>query len=254
MKHHTWRRGLFYTILLLFTFSIVLNIFLYSQVRQYSIWLHIVELDPLGLSYFDDSPIEKPAEGSTTVVFYGDSRAAQWPSPALDGFWFVNRGIGSQTTAQVTSRFAEHIAPLQPGVVVLQVGINDLKTVTLFPERKMEIISNCKENIRRIIDASLRSDSMVVVSTIFPIGKAPRDHTQVWSSDIDEAIVDVNRYIRSLATDQVLVFDAARLLSDKNGKLKQEYSSDGLHLNEAGYAILNSELVKLLERNQEESQ
>lgn len=254
MKHHTLRRGLFYTVLLLFTFSILLNIFLYSQVRQYRIWLHIVELDPLGLSYFDDSPIEKPVDGSTTVVFYGDSRAAQWPSPALEGFWFVNRGIGSQTTAQVTSRFDEHIAPLQPGVIVLQVGINDLKTVTLFPERKTEIISNCEENILKIIDASLRSNSVVVVSTIFPIGKAPQDHTQVWSSDIDEAIVDVNRYIRSLATDQVLVFDAARLLSDKNGNLKQEYSPDGLHLNEAGYATLNSELVKLLERNRNDSQ
>jgi lysophospholipase L1-like esterase len=254
MKHHTLRRGLFYTVLLLFTFSIVLNIFLYSQVRQYSIWLHIVELDPLGLSYFDDSPIEKPVDGSTTVVFYGDSRAAQWTSPALDGFWFVNRGIGSQTSAQVTSRFDEHIAPLQPGVVVLQVGINDLKTVTLFPERKTEIISNCKENILKIINASLRSNSVVVVSTIFPIGKAPLDHTQVWSSDIDEAIVDVNSYIRSLATDHVLVFDAAHLLSDKNGNLKQEYSPDGLHLNEAGYATLNSELVKLLERNRNDSQ
>jgi lysophospholipase L1-like esterase len=253
MKHHTLRRGLFFTILLLFTFSIVLNIFLYSQVRQYSIWLHIVELDPLSLSYFDGRPVEKPVDGSTTVVFYGDSRAAQWPSPTLDGFWFVNRGIGSQTTAQVTSRFDEHIAPLQPGVVVLQVGINDLKTVTLLPERKTEIISNCEENILKIIDASLRSNAVVVVSTIFPIGKAPQDHMQVWSSDIDEAIVDVNSYIRSLATDQVLVFDAAGLLSDENGSLKQEYSLDGLHLNDTGYATLNSELVKLLERHRKDS-
>jgi lysophospholipase L1-like esterase len=64
--------------------------------------------------------------------------------------------------------------------------------------------------------------------------------------------VDVNSYIRSLATDQVLVFDAARLLSDKNGNLKQEYSPDGLHLNEAGYRALNVELVNLLENVQEE--
>jgi hypothetical protein len=136
MKHIPLRRGLFLTVLLLFTSSIVLNFFLYAQVRQYKVWLHIVELDPLGLSYFDDSPVAKPADSSKTVVFYGDSRAAQWPSPIVNGFWFVNRGIGSQTTAQVTSRFDEHIAPLEPDIIVLQVGINDLKTVTLFPQQQ----------------------------------------------------------------------------------------------------------------------
>lgn len=243
---------MFITVLLLFTLSIVLNISLYSQVRQYQSWLHIVELDPLSISYFDDSPVETPTDGSKTVVFYGDSRAAQWPNPILDGFWFVNRGIGSQTTAQVTGRYSEHILPLEPDVIVLQVGINDLKTVTLFPERKKEIISNCEENILRIINTSQRSNSVVVVSTIFPIGQAPQDHTQAWSSDIDEAIVVVNDYIRSLSADQVLVLDAASLLSDSNGKLKQEYSLDGLHLNEAGYRALNVELVKLLEIVQEE--
>lgn len=40
---------------------------------------------------------------------------------------------GAQTSAQVVWRFAEHIAPLQPDKIILQVGINDLKTIPLFP-------------------------------------------------------------------------------------------------------------------------
>jgi lysophospholipase L1-like esterase len=62
--------------------------------------------------------------------------------------------------------------------------------------------------------------------------------------------MNVNSYIRSLATDKVIVFDAASLLSEVNGKLKPEYTADGLHLNEAGYITLNVELVKLLESMQ----
>jgi len=64
------------------------------------------------------------------VVFFGDSRAYDWPAPSgLEGLEFVNRGIGNQTTAQVLGRFEAHIAPLHPQVVVLQVGINDLKLI-----------------------------------------------------------------------------------------------------------------------------
>ncbi len=53
---------------------------------------------------------------------------------------FVNRGIGNQTTAQVLGHFHAHVAPLHPQTIILQVGINDLKTIPLFPEQAETII------------------------------------------------------------------------------------------------------------------
>ncbi len=238
---------MFFAALLLALVSITLNIVLYSQLKRYYTHLYAVELDPLGLEYYRDAQALPAMQGARSVVFFGDSRAAQWTEPTLPGFTFSNRGIGNQTTAQVLNRFDEHIVPLHPNVIILQVGINDLKTIPLFPGRKAEIISNCKENIRQIVERSLETGSIVVITTIFPIGDVPMQRRLVWSDDIDKARVDVNEYIKSLAAENVFIFDSAALLSDSNGKIKPEYGYDTLHLNPAGYDVLNLKLTKLLE-------
>lgn len=92
-----------------------------------------VRLDPYGLKLpgFKDPPtadLTKPL-----VVFFGDSRAQQWPAPASNRFRFLNRGIGGQTTEQVRGRFDEHVKPLKPRVVIIEAGVNDLKAIALFP-------------------------------------------------------------------------------------------------------------------------
>jgi lysophospholipase L1-like esterase len=203
----------------------------------------------LGLSSFQHPANgQNPEDGSPVVVFFGDSRAAQWPAPQLKEFSFINRGIGNQTSAQVVSRFAAHVTPLQPEVVILQVGINDLKTLPLFPDRKREIVANCKANIQTMIEDSLTLGSTVVVTTIFPTGDIPLHRRLVWSDEIDQAIEEINHYIRTLGQDRVIVFDAAEILSDTRGQLRREYRLDELHLNEAGYEALNLELTPILHR------
>jgi lysophospholipase L1-like esterase len=247
MKPKRFWRGTSYAAIFLALVSIALNIVLYSQLRRYYTLLYAVELDPLGLSYYRDVQGQPHLEGTHSVVFFGDSRAAQWTEPVLAGFVFTNRGIGNQTTAQVLNRFDEHILPLQPDVIILQVGINDLKTIPLFPGRKAEIISNCKENIRQIVEKSLDENAVVVLTTIFPIGEIPLQRRLVWSDDIDHARVDVNEYIKGLAASNVVIFDAATLLTGPSGKIEPAYSYDTLHLTPAGYDVLNLELKQLLE-------
>ncbi len=254
MKQSRLKKGFQAALLFIFIFSIFLNVFLYSQLRKYYTLLYAVELDPLGLSVFQNTEQINSDANAQTVVFYGDSRAAQWTNPNIEGFTFINRGIGNQTTIQILHRFETHIAPLQPDIIILQAGVNDLKTIPLFSGRKQEIISNCKEHIQQIINKSLQLNSVVIVSTIFPTGNVPLQRRLVWSDDIPRAILEVNGYIRSLSTHKVIVFDVAKLLSDENGKMKQEYGYDELHLNQAGYDVLNVELAKLLESIKKNSQ
>jgi hypothetical protein len=45
---------------------------------------------------------------------------------ALPGFVFINRGVNGHTAVQTQQRFDQHVTPLQPDIVVIQVGINDL--------------------------------------------------------------------------------------------------------------------------------
>lgn len=222
--------------------SLVFNYRLFLQAKAYYLELNGVRLDPLGLNIF---PAGAADSEQARVVFFGDSRAASWPAPS-DQFEFINRGIGAQTTAQVALRFDEHIKPLEPQILVLQVGVNDLKTIPLFPERKGSIIAYCKANIDRIVQQARDLGITVILTTIFPVGEQPVERRYFGSDDIALAVDEVNAYIVSLANDQVLILDAYGLLAGENGLTRSEYTWDELHINQAGYTVLNATLIDLL--------
>ena len=79
MKTRKWKTFVFVAVLVTLAFSIFLNLFLYSRLRKYYTLLYAVELDPLGLSYFQNSAdLKQFKNNSSGVVFFGDSRAAQY--------------------------------------------------------------------------------------------------------------------------------------------------------------------------------
>jgi lysophospholipase L1-like esterase len=228
--------------------SIQLNIQLYREAADNYRDLNGVRLDPLGLNVYAAANQQSlPAERSV-VVFIGDSRAAEWTAPNLSNFTFVNRGIGAQTTAQVLGRFAQDVAPLRPGIAVIQVGINDLKALPLFPEQRASIVQNTKDNIMKLIQLSLDAGAKrVVVTTIFPLGEIPWERRLVWSADVAVAIDEVNSFLASLASDRVEIMNTSAIIAQHETVLPV-YRRDFLHLNPAGYAALNQELEKLLAR------
>ena len=235
-------------LLIALSMSLALNGFLFNQGRQYYLELNETRLSPLGLNYYPTTPgQQRPANPRRqTVVFFGDSRAANWPSPDLERFEFVNRGVGSQTSAQVVQRFDYHVRPLQPQVVIVQVGINDLKTLPLFPERKALIVANCRKNILEIVERAVDLGATVILTTVFPVGQVPIERRLFWSEDVALAVEAVNGYIDSLAGENVVIFDAYSILADDSGMIRPEYSKDLLHLNAAGYEALNGELLSVL--------
>ncbi|WP_310489084.1 SGNH/GDSL hydrolase family protein [Chamaesiphon sp. VAR_69_metabat_338] len=180
------------------------------------------------------------------MVFFGDSRAANWTPPKIDRYEFINRGISSQTSVQTIERFPAHVRSLKPDLVIVQVGVNDLKTIALFPERKQAIIANCQANIKRIIEESRKIGAVVMVTTIFPAGEVPLERKLLWSDEIGLAIKEVNTYIETLADDKTIVFDTYALLADRHGLMLPQYRSDELHFNQQAYTILNQELSRQL--------
>lgn len=226
--------------------SVALNGILFVAARHYYLLLNKTSLDPLGLENFNANSKQRNVSNSssTNVVFFGDSRAEEWLFPTnIDGFSFVNFGINGQTSTQVLQRFDRQVLPLRPKIIVVQVGINDLKTIPLFPDRKTNIIANCKNNIKEIVMRSRSVGATVILTTIFPVGEVPLVRKPFWSSDVDRAIVEVNSYIHSLQAPNVIILDTYSLLAE-NGKNK--YDRDTLHTNPKGYEVLNKELAKIL--------
>lgn len=224
--------------------SITANVLLYERGKQYYLQLNASHLDPLGLNVFIHTPSTMRLP---LIVFFGDSRAAQWPAPdQVKNVTTINRGIGNQTTAQLVGRFKAHVTPLHPEIIIIQAGINDLKTIPLFPDQKEAIIYNCKANLKEIINLSLDTGAQVIVTTIFPLGKLPIERRPFWSDDVKMAIDEVNAFIETLTSDQVIVFETGKVLANSDGLVYPQYSQDFLHINDLGYAALNKEIYESL--------
>lgn len=235
-------------LLILLVISLGFNYFLVKRYRHVYRELSRVTLDPLGLNQFQTDPDEEVRAGEGKVVlFYGDSRAAAWPSPETTGlFVFVNRGVNGQTAAQASLRYPLDGAPLRPDVVVLQAGINDLRVIPALPGERGAVVAATEASLRQLVDQARADSLVVVVTTIFPVQTPPWSERMFWSAEVMGAVTAVNHTIRSLAADDVLVLDAYALLADEQGALRDEYAADYLHINAAGYRELNKLLLAYL--------
>lgn len=245
-----WQRAALYVVTILLAAgllaSLAVNIILLRQVRQYYDEVNATRLDPYGRFAYAAADVPPPDPGVRRVVFFGDSRALAWPAPDMPGHEFVNRGIGAQTTEQVLGRLEEDLASLDPDVVVIQVGINDLKTLPLFPHDAAAILARCKANIRTIVDDARALGAEVILTTIFPSGAVPLERRMFWSDAVAPAVTEVNETLRAMAGPGVRVLDGYAALVDEAGLLRFDYAEDFLHLNPAGYAVLNDLLADML--------
>jgi lysophospholipase L1-like esterase len=208
-----------------------------------------VRLDPLGLRYH----VAERASASASMtkprlILYGDSRVAMWtPAPSVPGWDIVNLGVGFQTTTQALLRFDYDAAPFHPTVVVFEVGVNDLKDLATFSDRRDAIVRDCEENIAALVTKARALGAEVVLATVFDLGDAAIWRTPFWTpAPIARAIAEVNTFIRSQARDGVVVIEAAPILDDARGKIRASYQADHLHLVPAAYAALNEKVVSIV--------
>lgn len=248
MKPNTWLIIGIALLVVILALSLAANFVLFRRAEQYYLELNGVRLDPLGLTVYSDESRQPDSTGDqTTVVFFGDSRAFSWPAPAgLPNFIFINRGIGSQTTEQALRRYEAHIKPLAADILIVQVGINDLKTIPLFPNRQTTIVEQTQTNIAQIVELAGQDNTTVILTTIFPLGEVPLERRLFWSPEVAQSIEAVNAFLHTLETDKVVIFDTAAVLAHERGTIKPEYSQDLLHLSSTGYQALNQQLIELL--------
>ncbi len=243
-----------WAVALLLAASLAVNVVQYQYGARFFTQLNAVRLDPLGLDSYRGSEPPPRASQAQRVVLLGDSRALMWTTPdatALPSVQFVNRGIGFQTTEQVVRRFEHDIPQLKPDVVLLQLGVNDLKCIALFPERKPEIVEKTKRNIQALVALSRAAGATVVLTPVFPLGPLPLHRRPFWSPHVAASIVEVNRFLETLATAHVFWLPVADVLTDGDGQVRDAYALDLLHLTPAAYDALNTRrLLPLLRQLQ----
>lgn len=245
-----WLQVLWGITALLLAASATLNFALFARVQQYYREVNATRLDPAGLTDYPQDLLIPEVSDDIRVVMFGDSRAAGWDLPATEGYDFINRGIASQTSAQVLQRFSAHVVPLDPDIIVVQVGINDLKTIGLFPARAENIMGAYQANMRALVAlAQAETEATVVLSTILPAGDVPLARQLVWSDAIDQAVIEMNDSLKMFENGRdVFIFDGFSLISAAAADSgRSDYYKDELHFTPLGYDVLNGPLMVFLQ-------
>jgi lysophospholipase L1-like esterase len=245
-----FRRGILLLLVLALGASVAANFVLYRQAMQSYVELQQLRLDPDDAKRFEASnrQLPSPAAGQKRVVLFGDSRIAMWrPLPNVAGCQIINRGVGSETTDQLLRRVERDVIGLHPDAVVIEMGINDLKNIGLFPASEQEIVNSCNRNTDLMLDGLRRNGTSVIVLTIFPVGPVPLTRRSIWSDKTLDAVGEYNRRMKGLALPGVIVVDCDPALSI-GGRMNPKYALDTLHMTDAGYAALNSQLEPILKQ------
>jgi lysophospholipase L1-like esterase len=239
----------------------ILNIVLISMIVEQYRAEQRLRLDPTTAAMYGAG--QNMAESTETatalrrIVLFGDSRILQWTSfPKPTGVEVLNRGVRSETTAQALVRLDRDVLDLQPDLVVIQIGVNDLKTIGVLPDQADQIELDCVTNIESIIKQITDSRCDVLLLTIFPTGTVPLHRKLIWSDRTIDAIDRVNNQLLWMDSPHVHVLDCDTILR-KGRRIRSEFAIDALHLSKPGYVALNNKVEPLagtlLERNTQSS-
>ena len=173
------------------------------------------------------------------TVLLGDSLSLWFPADQLpsDRSW-LNQGISGDTTAAIVKRIS-FLDETKPQTIFVMAGINDFKkgsTVDEVLESYRSMIQNFKQK---------HPTSEIVVQAVLPHGAEITivdDPEQVLAIPNDQ-IVKFNQKLASLAKEeQILFLNLHPLFADKEGFLRSDLTTDGLHLNPSGYLVWSTAL------------
>jgi lysophospholipase L1-like esterase len=181
------------------------------------------------------------AEGRARVLFLGDSRMLEGPDLPRDRYRTVNAGGGGETTAQIRLRAAATLDAVRPDFVVIQAGVNDLKTIGALPDLASETEANCLANLSALVELCRERGARVVLVPTLKAAEPGLARRLVWSSEIDAARRRVNAALRKRFTGAPGVV----LLDDDVLRTDTDYR-DTLHFRAEGYAKLEAAALKAL--------
>jgi lysophospholipase L1-like esterase len=190
----------------------------------------------------DDAKVAAPAKDEPRVVFMGDSITDSWDDPKYGGFFpgkpYLDRGISGQTTPQMLIRFRPDVIALQPKVVLILAGTNDIAGNT-----GPMTLQAIEDNLTSMFELAHANGIRVVLSSVLPISdyEKNKDGQPIIRSKQrpPEQITALNAWMKKYAAAHGGIYlDYFSAMADDKGFLKEELSEDGLHPNQKGYDIM----------------
>jgi lysophospholipase L1-like esterase len=169
--------------------------------------------------------------GGVDVMFVGDSITEGWPKQIWDASFGelrpANFGIGGDHTGNVLWRVQDkRIAGLQPKVVVLLIGVNNLGLCNETPEQVFSGIKAVVATLRKQYPSA-----RVLLNAVLPADESAHGERRA-------SIIALNKMVGTLADEkQVLFRNYGPLLTRPDGSISPEIMPDFLHLTPKGYQL-----------------
>lgn len=181
------------------------------------------------------------------VVFAGSSLMEMFPINKLleehgDDTIIYNRGIGGYVTNELLQVTDVCITDLKPKKVFLNIGTNDLSNPQI-------PISQMIENYDRIlckIEEAL-PQTVIYLMAYYPVNyeAAAEEIKECLKIRTNEKIERANEEVKKLAQKHGQHYiDVNKNLKDEQGRLKAEYTIEGMHIKKEGYAAIYDDVMR----------
>ena len=189
----------------------------------------------LGKYRLDNANLALASSSENRIVFMGNSITEGWETLHPEFFLgkpYINRGISGQTTPQMLLRFRADVINLNPELVIILAGTNDIAGNTGPSSIKM-----IAHNIISMAELAMINDIKIILCSVLPV----YDYT--WKPGLNPVgkISALNGIIRDYAQNNGITYlDYYSSMADDRKGLIEDFTYDGVHPNKLGYTIMGS--------------
>jgi len=181
----------------------------------------------------ENTAITVSVKDENRVVFMGNSITQQWKENRPEFFSknpYICRGISGQTTTQMLVRFRQDVIALQPNVVVILAGTNDIAGNT--GPSTLEMIA---DNLASMAEIANANGIQVVLCSVLPAFDYP------WRKGLEPnlKIPKLNEMIKNYCNKKGIIYlDYFTPMANEGNGMKTELTTDGVHCSIEGYKVM----------------
>ena len=177
-----------------------------------------------GSSLMEHFPINELAQGHSSKLIY-------------------NRGVGGSTSKEFIEHLDALLLDLKPSKVFINIGTNDLSNPNFTND---QLIENYRFILSRLDEVS--KDAKVYFIAFYPMNENKLVRKGAFGNRTNELVSSANLALTTFLKDykNVKILDFNSKLRDEEGRLKEEYTMDGVHLYPDVYKIIFDGLKDLL--------
>lgn len=178
------------------------------------------------------------------VLFFGDSITDYWDLDRYFDEHHINKGISGNVTDDLLNRIEQDVIDYQPKKIFILIGTNDLAR----GKDSEYIVKQIEKIVNKIEQESKNTE--IYIESILPINDDEEEekiNIEAVGNRKNSDIQKANRLIKELCEKRNITYiDTYSEFTNEDGKLKLNYTKEGLHLSDEGYEVLANILKKYL--------